>query len=168
MVIKIAKVGSAAPIDFAAKELKRCLAAMDARADISILAFSDHDPKLSGLLWLGVCPQIAAQVADPTLDDSYRIVLVGLTTEQAKQMPANVIAIPRTNSPQELAEIYTTADVLFNPTYEDNYPTVNLEAQACGTPVITYNTGGSPETLNETGVVIEKQEFHALLKRLCD
>jgi len=73
MVIKIAKVGSAAAIDFAAEELKRCLSAMDSRADISILAFSDHDPKLSGLLWLGVCPQIAAQVADPTLDDSYRI-----------------------------------------------------------------------------------------------
>lgn len=91
------------------------------------------------------------------LDDSYRIVLVGLTTEQAKQMPANIIAIPRTNSPQELAQIYTAADVFFNPTYEDNYPTVNLEAQACGTRVITYNTGGCRETLtHNNSISIEK------------
>ena len=54
----------------------------------------------------------------------------------------------RTNSPQELAELYTTADVFVNPTYEDNYPTVNLEAQACGTPVIAYDAGGTKETLN--------------------
>lgn len=58
-----------------------------------------------------------------------------------------IICIPRTNSPQELAAIYTTADVFVNPTYEDNYPTVNLEAQACGTRVITYDTGGCRETL---------------------
>lgn len=100
------------------------------------------------------------------LDDSYRIVLVGLTAEQAKQMPQNVIAIPRTNSPQELAQIYTAADVFVNPTYEDNYPTVNLEAQACGTRVITYQTGGSPETLNETGVVIPKGDLAALVEKL--
>lgn len=100
------------------------------------------------------------------LDDGYRIVLVGLTAEQAKQMPQNVIAIPRTNSPQELAQIYTAADVFVNPTYEDNYPTVNLEAQACGTRVITYQTGGSPETLNETGVVIPKGDLAALVEKL--
>lgn len=60
----------------------------------------------------------------------------------------DVICIPRTNSPQELAAIYTVADVFVNPTYEDNYSTVNLEAQACGTRVITYDTGGCKETLN--------------------
>lgn len=58
-----------------------------------------------------------------------------------------IICIPRTNSPQELAAIYTAADVFANPTYEDNYPTVNLEAQAYGTRVITYDTGGSRETI---------------------
>ena len=55
--------------------------------------------------------------------------------------------ISRTNSAVELAEIYTAADVFLNLTYEDNYPTVNLEAQACGTPVITYDTGGSVESV---------------------
>ena len=81
------------------------------------------------------------------LDEKYAIVLVGLNKEQLEQLPAGIIGIQRTNSPQELAEIYTAADVFVNPTYEDNYPTVNLEAQACGTPVITYDTGGCKETL---------------------
>lgn len=60
---------------------------------------------------------------------------------------AEVICIPRTNSKKELAEIYSAADYLINPTHEDNYPTVNLEAIACGTFVITYDTGGAKETL---------------------
>lgn len=81
------------------------------------------------------------------LDDKYSIVLVGLTDKQIKSLPKNCLGIKRTNSPQELAAIYTAADVFFNPTYEDNYPTVNLEAQACGTPVITYDTGGCRETI---------------------
>lgn len=58
-----------------------------------------------------------------------------------------IIGIPRTGSTAELAEIYSMADYFVNPTYEDNYPTVNLEARACGTQVITYNTGGAAETL---------------------
>lgn len=90
------------------------------------------------------------------LNDSVVIVLVGVTEKQAKQIPKNILCIPRTNSSQELAQIYTAADVFFNPTYEDNYPTVNLEAEACGTPVITYRTGGAPETVHrEDSVVIE-------------
>ena len=81
------------------------------------------------------------------LDDAYRIVLVGVSEEQAKQLPANVIPIPRTNSVQELAQIYTAADVFVSPSYEENYPTVHLEAQACGTPAVCYDVGGSKETL---------------------
>lgn len=96
------------------------------------------------------------------LDERYQIVLVGLTPDQAKQMPENVIAIPRTNSPQELAAIYTTADVLVNPTYEDNYPTVNLEAQACGTRVVTYDTGGCRETLGSNGQWVTKGNLKEL------
>ena len=93
------------------------------------------------------------------IDESYAIVLVGLSVEQIKQMPKRIICISRTNSQQELAEIYTAADVLFNPTYEDNYPTVNLEAQACGTPVVTYSTGGSPESVPEENVAISFKDF---------
>lgn len=94
------------------------------------------------------------------LEDDYRIVLVGLNDEQIRSMPPNIIGLGKTNSARELAEVYTAADVFFNPTYEDNYPTVNLEAEACGTPVISYDTGGAKETLknNARSMVIEKKE----------
>ncbi len=97
------------------------------------------------------------------IDDGYRIVLVGVNDEQLKILPSNIIGIKRTNSATELAEIYTAADVLFNPTYEDNYPTVNLEAQACGTPVITYPTGGSVESVPKDNVAQNVFRFCELL-----
>lgn len=87
------------------------------------------------------------------LDDKYKIVLVGLSEKQIKEVPDNIIKISRTNSVKELAEIYTAADVFLNLTYEDNYPTVNLEAQACGTPVVTYATGGSVESVPKENVI---------------
>lgn len=80
------------------------------------------------------------------VDDHYVIVLVGVDKKQKSQLKSNMIGIERTNNIKELAEIYTMADVFFNPTYEDNYPTVNLEAQACGTLVVSYDTGGARET----------------------
>lgn len=83
------------------------------------------------------------------LDECCAIVLVGLSAQQMQNLPENILGISRTNSAAELAQIYTAADVFFNPTYEDNYPTVNLEAEACGTRVITYDTGGSPETIQD-------------------
>lgn len=86
------------------------------------------------------------------LDDRCVIVLIGLSKEQIVNSPSNIIGIQRTNSPQELAKIYTAADVFFNPTYEDNYPTVNLEASACGAQVLTYRTGGSPESVPANNV----------------
>ena len=79
------------------------------------------------------------------LDDNYMIVLVGLSEKQIANIPNNIIGITRTENQQGLVGIYSTADILFNPTYEDNYPTVNLEALACGTPVLSYDTGGSIE-----------------------
>ena len=88
------------------------------------------------------------------LGDRYAIVLVGLSEKQIKKLPKNILGIRRTNSPQELAAIYTAADVFFNPTYEDNYPTVNLEAEACGTRVVTYDTGGCRETIHSTESVV--------------
>lgn len=83
------------------------------------------------------------------LSDNYKIVLVGLNKRQMKNLPDNVLGLAKTESAEQLAEIYTTADVFVNLSYEENYPTVNLEAQACGTPVIAYDTGGMGETLDE-------------------
>lgn len=101
------------------------------------------------------------------LDDCYQIVLVGLSEQQIARLPGNVIGITRTNSTAELAEIYTAADVFVNPTYEDNYPTVNLEAQACGTPVVTYDTGGCRETLMPgKGCVVEVGNINQILEAI--
>ena len=97
------------------------------------------------------------------IDETYFIVLVGVNKKQLKKLPKNMIGITRTNNAKELAEIYTSADVFFNPTYEDNYPTVNLEARACGIPVITYNTGGSPESAGDECIVIEKGDIKGVL-----
>ena len=96
------------------------------------------------------------------LPDFCRIVLVGLTPEQLAGMPETVLALPRTNSPAELAEIYSAADLFVNPTYEDTYPTVNLEARACGARVVCYDTGGCRETLGEADVLIPRGDREAL------
>lgn len=89
------------------------------------------------------------------LDNSCRIVLVGLTDEQTRAVPKQILALQRTDSPKELAEIYTAADVFFNPTYEETFSMVNLEAEACGTRVVTYDTGGCREAVhrNDSRVV---------------
>lgn len=101
------------------------------------------------------------------IDDNYSIVLVGLSQNQINNLPNNIIGISRTHSTKELAEIYTTADVFINLTYEDNYPTVNLEAQSCGTPVITYKTGGSIESVLDYNVV-EQGDLTGILSKIDD
>lgn len=90
------------------------------------------------------------KIAD-MLPDQYQVVLVGLTKKQKEELPDNIVGIERTDNVKELAELYTAANVFVNPTYEDNYPTTNLEALACGTPVITYETGGSVEAVQISG-----------------
>ena len=92
-----------------------------------------------------------------------QIILVGLNNEQMRALPDNVIGIPRTESVKELAELYSFAHVFVNPTYIDNFPTTNIEALACGTPVVTYKTGGSPEAIDlETGYVVEQGNIEQL------
>lgn len=90
------------------------------------------------------------------LDERFQIVLVGTDDKVDKMLPENIISIHRTNSQKELAEVYTAADVFFNPTREEVLGLVNIESMACGTPVITFRTGGCPELINEkVGFVIE-------------
>ncbi len=99
-----------------------------------------------------------------TLQQDERIVLVGLSEGQLRGLPKNIIGIIRTNSAKELAEIYSSVDVFVNPTLEDNFPTTNLESLACGTPVITFDTGGSIECVDkDTGFVVEKGNLDKLV-----
>lgn len=104
--------------------------------------------------------------------EEYQIVLVGTDDTVDKQLPDSIISIHRTNDQSELAEIYTAADIFVNPTREENYPTVNMEALACGTLVLTFRTGGSPEIPDDTcGYVVEKDDVDELEKeiiRICE
>lgn len=104
--------------------------------------------------------------------EKYKVVLVGTDDNVDKLLPENIISIHRTQNQTELAKICSAADVFANPTREENYPTVNMEALACGTPVVTFNTGGSPEMLDETcGAAVAKNDIDAMYNeiiRICE
>ena len=98
------------------------------------------------------------------LDDRFKIVLVGLNQKQKKELPNEILGITRTNDINELVEIYSAADVFVNPTLEDNFPTTNLEALACGLPVITFDTGGSGESIDSsTGFVVDTGDISSVI-----
>jgi glycosyltransferase involved in cell wall biosynthesis len=101
------------------------------------------------------------------LDERFQIVLVGTDDRVDRQLPQNIISIHRTGNQAELAAIYTAADLFVNPTREENYPTVNMEALACGTPVLTFRTGGSPEILDDScGAVVDKDDLDGLEREI--
>ncbi|MBS1777383.1 MAG: glycosyltransferase [Bacteroidetes bacterium] len=101
------------------------------------------------------------------LSKEYKIILIGLSQLQIKELPSTIIGIERTQNVDKLAEYYSLADVFMNPTLEDTFPTTNLEALACGTPVITFNTGGSPEAIDDnTGFVVEKYNTEKLISAI--
>jgi len=94
------------------------------------------------------------------LKDNEVIILVGVKEKTIKALPQNIIGIKRTEDITELAELYSLADVFINPTWEDNFPTTNLEALASGTPIVTYRSGGSAEAVTtETGFVVEQGDL---------
>ena len=103
--------------------------------------------------------------------DTYQIVMVGTDNKVDEQLPDNIISIHRTQNQKELAEIYTAADVFLSPSREENYPTVLMEALACGTPVVTFKTGGSVEILDQTcGSIVDCDDIDAMeqeIRRVC-
>ena len=99
------------------------------------------------------------------LNEDEVIVMVGVNEKQMEQLPKGVVGIRRTENVRQLAELYSAATAFVNPTWQDNYPTVNLEAIACGTPVVTYRTGGSIEAVTEkTGFIVEQGDVKGLLE----
>ena len=99
-----------------------------------------------------------------------KIVLVGLNAELLKKAEENdIIGIPRTEDVGELAALYSGAMMFLNLTYEDNYPTTNLEAMACGTPILTYRTGGSVEAVtHDAGWIAAQGDIDAVAKLVED
>lgn len=101
--------------------------------------------------------------------DDFQIILIGLSQQQIKSLPSSIIGIEKTENAVELADFYSSADVFVNPTLEDTYPTTNLESMSCGTPVISYNTGGSVESIdNLTGLIVEKEDVDGLYSAILE
>ena len=101
--------------------------------------------------------------------EDFAIVIVGQLTKNARNVDGGcqMVFVDRTQNTLELAQLYSSAAVFVNPTYQDNYPTTNLEAIACGTPVVTYRTGGCPEAVdNNTGSVVAQGDICALEKEI--
>ncbi|MCH5296314.1 MAG: glycosyltransferase [Ruminococcus sp.] len=102
------------------------------------------------------------------LPSKYKIVLVGVSSAQIQKIPKEILAIEHTESQKQLAEIYSASDVFLNLTYEDTFPTVNLEALACGTPVVSYNSGGSAEIIRKFGggIVLDSKTPEAVKENI--
>lgn len=101
------------------------------------------------------------------LDQRFKIVLVGTNSNIDKQLPSNILSIHKTQNQFELAQIYSACDVFVNPTREEALGLTNIEANACGTPVITFNTGGSPECVDkDSGIVVAKNDIDAIEKQV--
>jgi len=98
------------------------------------------------------------------IPEDCKIILVGLNDDHLKKLPSNILGIARTENVEQLVELYSIADLFVNPTWEDNFPTTNLEALACGTPVLTYHTGGSVESIAlDSGFIVEKGDISGIL-----
>lgn len=97
------------------------------------------------------------------LHDDYKIVMVGVTDQQAKELPSSILAIKRTESVQKLADLYSVADVVLNLSDEESFGLTTAEGFACGTPSIVYNCTASPELItSDTGRVVEKGDTDSL------
>lgn len=98
------------------------------------------------------------------LSERNAIVLLGLNDEQLNELPDNIIGIGHTDSVEELAALYSMADIYVNLTLEDTFPTTNIEALACGTPVVTYRSGGSAESIDDTcGISVERNSVQGVV-----
>ena len=102
------------------------------------------------------------------LTDDEVLVVVGLNKKDFHKLPKkHCLGIEHTDSIQELAAIYSLAEVFVNPTLQDTFPTTNLEALACGTPIVTFRTGGSVESVtDQTGIVVEQNDMDGLLSAI--
>ena len=96
------------------------------------------------------------------LEGKVSMILVGVTERQKSKLSKGIIGLKKTNNIEELRKLYSISDVFINLTTDDNYPTTNLEAIACGTPVITYNTGGSMESAKMYGCVTDEKSLECI------
>jgi glycosyltransferase involved in cell wall biosynthesis len=99
------------------------------------------------------------------LPEEYKLVLIGVKENQRRFFGNKVLTLPRTNNTKELAQFYSLADVFVNPTLQETQGLTNIEALACGTGVVTFNSGGSPDCIDEScGTVVARDDFKGLMK----
>lgn len=99
------------------------------------------------------------------LPSSFRIRLVGLTPKQIKCLPRGIEGIERINDPEKLMRFYSQASVMINLSHGESFGMVSIEAQNCGTPVISYNVGGTPETIaSGTGLVVPHRDINSVVR----
>ena len=115
---------------------------------------------------------IVLKLAQELNPDQYQVVIVGITDEIDYEIPKEAVMLEKTNNVEELVELYSVADVFINPTREDNYPTVNMEALACGTPIVSFDTGGCREQFDSTCgrciKVDDYENFKAAIIDVCE
>lgn len=99
----------------------------------------------------------------PMLPPDCRIVLIGLPEEQKKDLPSQILALPRTATVQELAQAYTAADVYVTPSVEETFGMTVLEAVSCGTPAVVY-AGTACEEVTRVfgGIAVPRGAEHLL------
>ena len=90
------------------------------------------------------------------LSSNYVIIMVGLSEDKIEELPDGIIGIKRTQSVQELAELYSTADIVLSLSRAETFGLTVVEGMACGTPAIVYNNTAAPELItNTTGLIVE-------------
>ena len=122
---------------------------------------------------LGPASKWLLPINKPTLDyfvskiDSDMAILLFGCSSINSSLPKNVMQIGYTKSPKEMAELYSMADVMVNCSREDTLSSLNLECQACGTPVVTYDATGSKETVDgECGFAVPTGDAEALWEKV--
>jgi len=105
------------------------------------------------------------------LDDRYKIVLIGLSSEQIQSLPTSMLGLPRTNSMEELVQAYTEADIFLNPSVEETFGMTAMEARCCGTEAIVYQDTACEEIVNQFGgIAVPRgaQHLYAAVKKLTE
>ncbi|MDD3174302.1 MAG: glycosyltransferase, partial [Herbinix sp.] len=101
------------------------------------------------------------------LPEDFKLIILGINKASERLFPENVLVLPRTNNTTELAQFYTMADVFVNPTLQETQGLTNIEALACGTGVVTFNSGGCPESIDKNcGYVVERDDLSELIKAI--
>ena len=101
------------------------------------------------------------------LDDRYKIVLVGLTPEQSRNLPSNMLCLPRTDNICQLVEIYSAADYYINPSVEETFGMTTLEALYCGTIPIVYQGTACEEIVREFGGIAVPSGAENIYRAVC-